>query len=103
MQSYGTLNLGTFIESSWCRPFYIFRIHFAFSRFSANDKQSKCSLCPNVIDATRLDSSKRHLVVVTASELTIYEDESSTEVQKVPACPVNLRVWKFEEDETEHF
>ena len=102
MQSYGTLNLSTFIESS-----YIFRIHFAFSRFSAIDKQSKCSLCPNVIDATRLEPSKRHLVVVTASELTIYEDESATEliekVHSVPACPVNLRGWKFEEEETERF
>ena len=107
MQSYGTLNLSTFIESSLCRLFYTFRIHFAFSRFSAIDKQSKCSLCPNVIDASQLEPSKRHLVVVTASELTIYEDESSTElikkVHSAPACPLNLRAWKFEEDETERF
>ena len=107
MQSYGTLNLSTFIESSLCRLFYTFRIHFAFSRFSSIDKQSKCSLCPNVIDTTRLKHSKRHLVVVTASELTIYEDESATEliekVHSAPACPVNLRGWKFEEEKTERF
>ena len=59
------------------------------------------------MDPSATYPSKWHLFVIISLELTIYEDESATEliekVHSAPACPVNLRGWKFEEDETERF